>query len=63
MREKKYNIDKDVDWEEINPASPCFAFRPLILGEAEPTEYCESFSVLYRYPRVLALGVLLVDIC
>lgn len=63
MRENKYDEDEDVDREEIDPANPCFAFRPLVSEQAEPTEYFESFSVLHRYPRVLALGVLLVDIC
>ncbi|KAI5460318.1 hypothetical protein BGZ63DRAFT_424828 [Mariannaea sp. PMI_226] len=53
----------DARSEEINPASPCFAFSTLMSEKLEPPEYCDGYSVLHRYPRVLALGVLLVDIC
>lgn len=49
--------------EEIDPARPCFAFRPSMSEQFESAEYCDSFSVLHRYPRVLALAALLIDIC
>ncbi|RSL67340.1 hypothetical protein CEP53_002994 [Fusarium sp. AF-6] len=58
MREDRRNMSQD----EINPASPCFAFRPLVSAEFESTEYCANRHVYHRYPRVLALGVLLVAI-
>lgn len=48
---------------EINPGIPCFAFSPLTAEQLEFTEYCDKRSVLHRYPRVLALAVLLVEIC
>ncbi|KAM6529684.1 hypothetical protein FALCPG4_007813 [Fusarium falciforme] len=58
MREDRRNMSQD----EINPANPCFAFRPLVSEEPKPTEYCNYRHVCHRYPRVLALGVLLVAI-
>ncbi|WAO91652.1 Peptidase-S8 domain-containing protein [Fusarium falciforme] len=58
MREDRRNISQD----EINPANPCFAFRPFVPEEPEPAEYCDFRHVYHRYPRVLALGVLLVAI-
>lgn len=54
--------DGNHQWE-INPAIPCFAFSPLTAEQLEFAEYCGERSVLHRYPRVLALAVLLVEIC
>ncbi|KAL7936124.1 subtilisin-like protein [Trichoderma chlorosporum] len=52
----------DASSGEINSASPCFAFSSFAQDQFESAEYCGNFTVLYRYPRVLALAVLLVEI-
>lgn len=62
MWETKHATDED-SVPKIGLASPCFAFMPPILEQAKAMEHCESSSVLHRYPKVLALGILLVDIC
>ena len=62
MQESKYNTDGD-SVPGVDLLSPCFAYVPSILEQSKSTEYCDSYSVLHRYPKVLALGVLLVDIC
>jgi hypothetical protein len=40
---------------------PCFAVHFNDSDDSFP-EYCDSFSIIHRYPRVLALGSLLLDI-
>jgi hypothetical protein len=63
MREYRLDPDKDIDQEKIDPSSPFFAFQPMEIDRNESTEHCQTFSVLHRYPRVLALGIMLVEIC
>ena len=63
MREYRLDPDKDTDQEKIDPSSPFFAFPPLETDRNESTEYCQTYSVLHRYPQVLALGIMLVEIC
>ncbi|KAF2873107.1 peptidase S8/S53 domain-containing protein [Massariosphaeria phaeospora] len=63
MREYRLNPDGDMDQEKIDPSSPFFAFAAPETGQNEYSEHCQSYSVLHRYPRILALGIMLVEIC
>ncbi|KAI9869217.1 MAG: hypothetical protein M1813_000005 [Trichoglossum hirsutum] len=62
MREYRLDLEKDMDQEKIDPSSPFFAFPPLDSDLNESTEHYRTWSVLHQYPRVLALGTMLVEI-
>ncbi|PTB65485.1 subtilisin-like protein [Trichoderma citrinoviride] len=59
MRESRWRESPN---EDINTAIPCLAFNPPSPDQFESAEFYDGDSVLHRYPRVLALAVLLVDI-
>lgn len=63
MRERRWDNENDIDREGFNPTRPCLAFWPSRLTQECITEFCEGFSVFHRYPRILALGAMLIDIC
>lgn len=63
MREYRLDPDKDEDQEKIDPLSPFLAFLHIGNDQNELKERCQTFSVLHRYPRILALGIMLVEIC
>ncbi len=47
--------------QKLYACKPCFAVQFDDAGD-DFAEYCALYSVIHRYPRVLALGVLLIDI-
>ncbi|KAI9766109.1 MAG: hypothetical protein M1840_006816, partial [Geoglossum simile] len=51
----------DTEQPKTYACNPCFAFQFDDSGNGS-TEYCDYFSIIHRYPRVLALGILLVEI-
>lgn len=63
MREQPSSTSDGFDPPEINPADPYFAFGFDNSTNDASLEYYDSWYVLHQYPRILALGVLLVEIC
>lgn len=48
--------------QKIDPSSPYFTFNILNTDGNEVAECCSEFHVLHQYPRILALGVILVEL-
>ena len=61
MLERSPNDQVATEKPNIYACNPCFALQ---FGSSNDsfTEHCASRSILHRYPRVLALGILLVEI-
>lgn len=63
MREQPSSTSDGFHLPEINPADPYFAFGFENSTNDASLEHYDSWYVLHQYPRILALGVLLVEIC
>lgn len=59
---KVYQSKRKPTGASIHTAKPYFAFSHFVSESSEPDEHCRNGQVYHRYPRVLALGVLLVAI-
>lgn len=60
--EEAQDVDDDGDQTKLDPSKPYFAFQ--FDGSDDPAsiEFCDSRDVLHRYPRILALALLLTEL-
>ncbi|KID85048.1 subtilisin [Metarhizium guizhouense ARSEF 977] len=62
------NVVSDSSTELLKANGALFASRPCLAvdfsdqGTGGPIEYCNSYAVVYRYPRLLALCIILLEI-
>ena len=61
MLEKSPDDVRDVEQPKIKACNPCYSFR-FNDSDSDFTEHCVAPKIRHRYPRVLALGILLLEI-
>jgi hypothetical protein len=61
MLERSPDDEDDTEQSKIYTCHPCFAFQ-FEGSDNGFAEYCDASHILHRYPRLLALGILLVEI-
>lgn len=61
MLEKSLDDEGDTKQPKIKACNPCYSFR-FNEFDSNFTEYCVALKIRHRYPRILALGILLVEI-
>lgn len=61
MLEKSFDDVRDSEQPKIKACNPCYSFR-FNDSDSDFTEYCVAPKIRHRYPRVLALGILLLEI-
>lgn len=61
MLEKSLDDEGDTKQPKIKACNPCYSFR-FNEFDSNFTEYCVALRIRHRYPRILALGILLVEI-
>lgn len=61
MQEKSLDDVRDAEQPKIKACNPCYSFR-FNDPDSDFTEYCVAPKIRHRYPRVLALGILLLEI-
>lgn len=61
MLEKSPDDVRDTEQPKIKACNPCYSFR-FNDSDSDFTEYCVAPKIRHRYPRVLALGILLLEI-
>ncbi|KAH8800613.1 hypothetical protein F5884DRAFT_636397, partial [Xylogone sp. PMI_703] len=62
MIEQSPEIDCEIQEGQLYACRPCFAFQFNNRRGPELEEYCDAWSIIHRYPRILALGILLLEI-
>ena len=61
MLEKSPDDVRDIEQPKIKACNPCYSFR-FDDSDSDFTEHCVAPKIRHRYPRVLALGILLLEI-
>lgn len=61
MLEESLNDVGDAEQPTIKACNPCYSFR-FSNSDSDFTEYCDAPSIGHHYPRVLALGIMLLEI-
>lgn len=66
VQEQRFDPNDDVYRRQIDPTNPFIAFSPSLSEKEVLAEHLLNRyypHVFHRYPRILALGVMLVDLC
>lgn len=61
MLEKSFDDVRDAEEPKIKACNPCYSFR-FNDSDSDFVEHCVAPKIRHRYPRVLALGILLLEI-